>query len=94
MTYEEPTSILIQKANVTRYTVGPGETYTKVNVLGVEKIPRTRDNVAAMRAKLMKKWYTKEITKQRRFLYEEIGIRGLLDSYSCGSKVMSWRNHL
>ncbi|GJS11279.1 hypothetical protein Tco_0368075 [Tanacetum coccineum] len=58
MTYEEPTSILIQKANVTRYTVGPGETYTKVNVLGVEKIPRTRDNVAAMRAKLMKKWFS------------------------------------
>ncbi|GJX17545.1 hypothetical protein Tco_0218377 [Tanacetum coccineum] len=28
------------------------------------------------------------------FLYEEIGIRGLLDSYSCGSKVMSWRNHI
>ncbi|GJZ61456.1 hypothetical protein Tco_0617593, partial [Tanacetum coccineum] len=28
------------------------------------------------------------------FLYEEIGIRSLLDSYSCGSKVLSWRNHL
>ncbi|GJS75555.1 hypothetical protein Tco_0725436 [Tanacetum coccineum] len=28
------------------------------------------------------------------FRYEEIGIRGLLDSYSCGSKVLSWRNHL
>ncbi|GKE02967.1 hypothetical protein Tco_1390950 [Tanacetum coccineum] len=86
MTYEEPTPILIKKAKVTRYTVGPGETYTKFKVLGVEKIPRTRDNVAAMRARLMKKWPKKEITKQRRFLYEEIGIRGLLDSYSCGCK--------
>ncbi|GKE14434.1 hypothetical protein Tco_1422011 [Tanacetum coccineum] len=28
------------------------------------------------------------------FLYKEIGILSLLDSYSCGSKVMSWRNHL
>ncbi|GJV32045.1 phospholipase-like protein [Tanacetum coccineum] len=28
------------------------------------------------------------------FLYEEIGIQSLLDSYSCGSKVLSWRNHL
>ncbi|GJU31834.1 hypothetical protein Tco_1175423 [Tanacetum coccineum] len=55
MTYEEPTPILIEKAKVTRYTVGPGETYTKIKVLGVEKIPRTRDNVAAMRARLMKK---------------------------------------
>ncbi|GJT57432.1 RNA-directed DNA polymerase, eukaryota, reverse transcriptase zinc-binding domain protein [Tanacetum coccineum] len=55
MTYGEPTPILIEKAKVTRYTVYPGETYTKVKVLGVEKIPRTRDNVAAMRARLMKK---------------------------------------
>ncbi|GJY77003.1 hypothetical protein Tco_0482119 [Tanacetum coccineum] len=55
MTYEEPTPILIEKAKVTRYTVGPGETYTKVKVLEVEKIPRTGDNVAAMRAGLMKK---------------------------------------
>nr|GEU43065.1 hypothetical protein [Tanacetum cinerariifolium] len=55
MTYEEPTPVLIEKAKVTRYIVGPGETCTKVNVLGVEKIPRTRDNVVAMRARLMKK---------------------------------------
>nr|GEU52592.1 hypothetical protein [Tanacetum cinerariifolium] len=34
------------------------------------------------------------IQPNRGFLYEEIGIRGLLDSYSCGSKVLSWRNHL
>ncbi|GKA22658.1 hypothetical protein Tco_0708620 [Tanacetum coccineum] len=55
MTYEEPTPILIEKTKVTRYTVGLGETYAKFKVLGVEKIPRTRDNVAAMRARLMKK---------------------------------------
>nr|GEV55371.1 hypothetical protein [Tanacetum cinerariifolium] len=55
MTYKEPTSILIEKAKVTRYTVGPGETYTKVKLLGVEKIPRTKDNVAAIKARLMKK---------------------------------------
>ncbi|GJU62056.1 hypothetical protein Tco_1243891 [Tanacetum coccineum] len=50
MTYQEPTPVIIEKAKVTRYTVGLGETYTKVKLLGVEKIPRTRDNVAAMRA--------------------------------------------
>nr|GEW41549.1 hypothetical protein [Tanacetum cinerariifolium] len=55
MTYEEPTPILIKKAKVTQYTVGPGETYTKVKLLGVEKIPTTMDNVAAIRARLMKK---------------------------------------
>ncbi|GKE60981.1 hypothetical protein Tco_1511348, partial [Tanacetum coccineum] len=33
-------------------------------------------------------------SKERRFLYEEIGIQSLLDSYSCGSKVLSWRNLL
>ncbi|GJS86280.1 hypothetical protein Tco_0752821 [Tanacetum coccineum] len=52
MTYEEPTPIIIK---VTRYIVGPGETYIKLKLLGVEKIPRIRDNVVAIRAGLMKK---------------------------------------
>ncbi|GKA96540.1 zinc knuckle CX2CX4HX4C containing protein [Tanacetum coccineum] len=47
MTYEEPTPILIEKVKVTRYSVGLSEIYTKVKVL--------LDNVAAMRARLMKK---------------------------------------
>ncbi|GJV36336.1 hypothetical protein Tco_1408813 [Tanacetum coccineum] len=51
----EPTPILMEKFKVTRYTIGPGEIYTKVNVLGVDEIPRTRDNVAAIRARLMEK---------------------------------------
>ncbi|GJS48693.1 hypothetical protein Tco_0598814 [Tanacetum coccineum] len=64
--YEEPTPILIENAKVNRYIIGLRETYTKVKVLGVEKIPRTRDNVATTRARLMKKWPKKEIIKQRR----------------------------
>ncbi|GJS97292.1 protein kinase-like domain, concanavalin A-like lectin/glucanase domain protein [Tanacetum coccineum] len=55
MTYEEKTLILIEKVEVTRYVIGPGEIYTKVKVLRVDEIPRTRDNVAAMRARLMEK---------------------------------------
>ncbi|GKD81333.1 hypothetical protein Tco_1348172, partial [Tanacetum coccineum] len=55
ITYKEPTLILMEKVKVTRYTIGPGEIYTKVKVLGVDEIPRTRDNVAAIRARLMEK---------------------------------------
>ncbi|GKC17982.1 hypothetical protein Tco_1014764 [Tanacetum coccineum] len=55
MIYEEPTPILIKKVKVTRYTIGPGEIYTKVKVLGVDEIPRTRDNVATIRAILTEK---------------------------------------
>ncbi|GJU14037.1 hypothetical protein Tco_1136433 [Tanacetum coccineum] len=55
MTYKEPTPILIEKLKVTQYTIGPGEIYTKVKVLGVDKIPRTSDKVTAIRARLMKK---------------------------------------
>ncbi|GKA53423.1 hypothetical protein Tco_0746738, partial [Tanacetum coccineum] len=55
MTYEEPTLILIEKVKVTRYTVGPGEIYIKLKVLAVDKILRTKDNVAEMRARLMEK---------------------------------------
>ena len=55
MTYKEPTPILIKKVKITRYSVGPGEIYTKVKVLGVNEIPRTRENVAAIRARLTEK---------------------------------------
>nr|GEV81436.1 hypothetical protein [Tanacetum cinerariifolium] len=66
MTYEEPTPILIEKAKVIRYAVDLGETYTKVKVLEVKKIPRTRDNVAAMRDRLMKKMDQEGNNQQRR----------------------------
>ncbi|GKC97369.1 putative reverse transcriptase domain-containing protein [Tanacetum coccineum] len=44
------------KANtVTRYTIGPEEIYTKVKVLRIDEMARTRDNVASIRARLMEK---------------------------------------
>ncbi|GKD24792.1 zinc knuckle CX2CX4HX4C containing protein [Tanacetum coccineum] len=55
MTYKKPTSILMEKVKVTRYTIGPGEIYTKVKVLGFDELPRTRDNIAAIRARLLEK---------------------------------------
>ncbi|GKA32293.1 hypothetical protein Tco_0718660, partial [Tanacetum coccineum] len=55
MNYMEPTPILMEKVKVTRYNIGPGEIYTKVKVLGVREIPRTMDNIAAIRAILMEK---------------------------------------
>ncbi|GJR59977.1 zinc knuckle CX2CX4HX4C containing protein [Tanacetum coccineum] len=55
VTYKEPTPILMEKVKVTRYTIGPGEIYIKVKVLGVDEIPITRDNVTAIRARLMEK---------------------------------------
>ncbi|GJX20238.1 zinc knuckle CX2CX4HX4C containing protein [Tanacetum coccineum] len=53
MVYRKPSPILIEKAEVTRYKVGPGETYTKVKVLEIDEMPKPRDNVAAIRAELM-----------------------------------------
>ncbi|GKA24963.1 hypothetical protein Tco_0710996 [Tanacetum coccineum] len=67
MTYKEPTPILMEKVKVTRYTIGPGEIYTKVKVLGVDEIPRTRDNVAAIRARLMENMAHEGNAKQRCF---------------------------
>ncbi|GJS58708.1 hypothetical protein Tco_0653492 [Tanacetum coccineum] len=37
-----------------KYTIGSGEIYTKIKVLGIEEVPRTRDNVATIRAGVMK----------------------------------------
>ncbi|GJR35246.1 hypothetical protein Tco_1210930 [Tanacetum coccineum] len=55
MTYKEPTPILIKNVKITRYSVGPGGIYTKVKVVGVDEIPRTRENAAVIKARLMKK---------------------------------------
>nr|GEX70202.1 zinc knuckle CX2CX4HX4C [Tanacetum cinerariifolium] len=59
LTFEDPPLILIKKANVTRYTIGIEEIYTKVKVLGFDEMPRTRDNVASIRARLMEKMANK-----------------------------------
>ncbi|GJU81431.1 hypothetical protein Tco_1283796 [Tanacetum coccineum] len=55
LTYREPPSILIKNFKATRYTIGPEETYTKVKVLGINEVPRTRENIATIRAGLMEK---------------------------------------
>ncbi|GKC21387.1 zinc knuckle CX2CX4HX4C containing protein, partial [Tanacetum coccineum] len=56
LTYEDPPPpILIKKVKVTRYIICPEEIYIKVKVLGIEEMPRTRDNVASIRARLMEK---------------------------------------
>ncbi|GJX97686.1 hypothetical protein Tco_0353484 [Tanacetum coccineum] len=54
MTYETPTPILIKKVEITRYTIGLGESYTKGRILQIDELPRTSTNVVAIRAELMK----------------------------------------
>nr|GEU30795.1 reverse transcriptase domain-containing protein [Tanacetum cinerariifolium] len=53
---------------------------------------RTRETICAIR--IPKEIKEEEGDMNEGFLYEEIGIRTLLDSYSCGNKVLSWCNHL
>ncbi|GJZ24582.1 hypothetical protein Tco_0562041 [Tanacetum coccineum] len=48
--YKEPPPSLIEKIEVTRYNIGPGEIYTGTKFLGIDKIPRTSTNVATVRA--------------------------------------------
>nr|GEW68577.1 retrotransposon Gag protein [Tanacetum cinerariifolium] len=58
MTYKKTSSILIKKVEVTRYTIGPGESYTKVRILGIEETPRTSTNVVVVKAELMEEMET------------------------------------
>ncbi|GKD52913.1 hypothetical protein Tco_1286300 [Tanacetum coccineum] len=53
MPYIKPPPILIEKVNVTRYSIGPGEVYTKIKNLGVKELSRTRGNIATIRAGVM-----------------------------------------
>ncbi|GJV09814.1 hypothetical protein Tco_1351355 [Tanacetum coccineum] len=52
MTYKEPYLILIEKVEVTRYTIGPGKSYTKVKILEIDEVPRASTNVAFVRGGL------------------------------------------
>ncbi|GJW33400.1 hypothetical protein Tco_0053432 [Tanacetum coccineum] len=52
--YSNPKGCLVRCTAAVRAPSG-GVAYTKVKVLGADEILRTRDNVAAMRARLMEK---------------------------------------
>ncbi|GKC59073.1 hypothetical protein Tco_1086671 [Tanacetum coccineum] len=51
--YREAPTILIERVKVTRYNIGPSETYTKTKILGIYEIPRTSANVATVHAVIM-----------------------------------------
>ncbi|GJZ53498.1 hypothetical protein Tco_0608383 [Tanacetum coccineum] len=78
LTYREPPPILIEKVKVTRYSIGPKDIYTKVKVLGIDRMSRTRDNVATIRAGLM----------------EEMGAEGGSRSKEMEFEVKSTRIHV
>ncbi|GKA97792.1 zinc knuckle CX2CX4HX4C containing protein [Tanacetum coccineum] len=53
MPYKEPPPILKEKAEITRYSIGAGEVYTKGDILDVNTLPRTMYNIADIRAELI-----------------------------------------
>ncbi|GKC21569.1 hypothetical protein Tco_1023719 [Tanacetum coccineum] len=53
MSYIEPLPIIIKQVKITRYSLGPGEVYTKLKVSNMEELPRTRSNVATIRSNIM-----------------------------------------
>nr|GEW82592.1 hypothetical protein [Tanacetum cinerariifolium] len=50
MPYIKPPLILIEKFNVTRYSIGPREVYIKINVSKVEELSRTKGDIATISA--------------------------------------------
>ncbi|GKF39363.1 hypothetical protein Tco_0119424 [Tanacetum coccineum] len=53
MSYIEPAPIIIEQVKITRYSQGPGEVYTKLEVSNIEELPRTRRNIATIRSNIM-----------------------------------------
>ncbi|GJY33712.1 hypothetical protein Tco_0418181 [Tanacetum coccineum] len=53
MTYTKAPPIIIEKAEITRYILGPDESYTKVKILEIDGLLRTQENVADIRAKIV-----------------------------------------
>ncbi|GJX38347.1 hypothetical protein Tco_0251650 [Tanacetum coccineum] len=57
MPYIAPLPLIIEQVEITRYSLGPGEVYTKVEVLNMEELPRTRNNIATIRSYIMDEVY-------------------------------------
>ncbi|GJW40665.1 RNA-directed DNA polymerase, eukaryota, reverse transcriptase zinc-binding domain protein [Tanacetum coccineum] len=64
MPYVKPPPILIEKVNVTRYSIGPGEVYTKMKVSEVEELSRTRGNIATIRAGIIDEIFRNDDEKE------------------------------
>ncbi|GJV83650.1 hypothetical protein Tco_1523548 [Tanacetum coccineum] len=54
MPYKKPPPILKEEAEITRYSIGAGEVYTKSEILEVNMLPRTMGNIANIRVELIK----------------------------------------
>ncbi|GJS35244.1 hypothetical protein Tco_0533626 [Tanacetum coccineum] len=57
MPYIAPRPLIIEQVEITRYSLGPGEVYIKVNVLNMEELPQTRNNIATIRRDIMDEVY-------------------------------------
>ncbi|GJZ97005.1 hypothetical protein Tco_0669339 [Tanacetum coccineum] len=65
MLYTEPLPIIIEQVKITRYSLRPGEVYTKLEVSNMEELPRTGNNVTTIRSNIMYEVfenYEKEVT--------------------------------
>ncbi|GKE23618.1 hypothetical protein Tco_1435130 [Tanacetum coccineum] len=51
--YIAPLPLIIEQVKITRYSLGPGEVYTKVEVLNMEELPRIRNNISTIRSDIM-----------------------------------------
>ncbi|GKD67041.1 hypothetical protein Tco_1309149, partial [Tanacetum coccineum] len=74
ISYRKPSPILIEKVEVIRYTIGTRETHKK-RVIGIDEMPRTRDNIVAIRAGLMKEMANDESGQVKTFSQQGNGIR-------------------
>ncbi|GJT71118.1 zinc knuckle CX2CX4HX4C containing protein [Tanacetum coccineum] len=57
MPYIAPLPLIIEQVEITRYSLGPGEVYTKVKVLNMEELTQTRNNIATIRRDIMDEVY-------------------------------------
>ncbi|GJS40400.1 hypothetical protein Tco_0565443 [Tanacetum coccineum] len=57
MPYITPLPLIIEQVEITRYSLGLGEVYTKVKVLNMEDLPRTRNNISTIRSDIVDEVY-------------------------------------
>ncbi|GJR28072.1 reverse transcriptase domain-containing protein [Tanacetum coccineum] len=90
----DPPRVHVESFEIKRYSFDSSQSFICVTKELMDALPLGRENRSRFREMIRKEVDSGRKVHRKTFSQQGIGIRGLLDSFSCGKKVLSGRNHL
>ncbi|GKC45195.1 hypothetical protein Tco_1062917, partial [Tanacetum coccineum] len=90
----DPPRVHVETFEIKRYSFDSGQSFICVTKELMGALPLGRENGSRFREMIRKEVNSERKVHKQTLLQQGIRIRGLLDSFSCGKKVLSVRNHL